>query len=81
MSLPLNATVYFGGGKKEKINKVDVLGVLIKQAKLKPQEVGKIDVMDHSAFAAVPLKKIKAVINELRQVRVKGKKVKVDRCW
>lgn len=81
VSLPLNATVYFGGGKKEKINKVDVLGVLIKQAKLKPQEVGKIDIMDHAAFAAVPLKKIKAVINELRQVKVKGKKVKVDRCW
>ncbi len=81
VSLPSNATVYFGGGKKEKINKVDVLGVLIKQAKLKPHEVGKIDIMDHAAFAAVPLNKVKDVVKTLRQAKVKGKKVKVDRCW
>ena len=75
------ATLYFGGGKKEKINKTDVLGVLIKQGKLNPNEVGKIDVMDHSAFVAVPKSKIKDLISTLRQVKIKGKKIKVDRCW
>ena len=81
VSVPSMATLYFGGGKKEKINKTDVLGVLIKQGKLKPNEVGKIDVMDHSAFVAVPKSKIKDLISTLRQVKIKGKKIKVDRCW
>ncbi|TLX76207.1 DEAD/DEAH box helicase [Labilibacter sediminis] len=71
-------TIYIGYGKKDKINKVDIVGLFIKKGKLQKDELGLIDVLDHSAFVAVQRNKIKQVVSLLKNERIKGKKLKME---
>ncbi|MDO4948924.1 MAG: DEAD/DEAH box helicase [Bacteroidales bacterium] len=71
---PKYVTMYIGKGKKDKVNKTDVLGLLCKKANLLPAEVGKIDVFDHHCFVAISAAKQRQVISCLQNERVKGVK-------
>lgn len=48
------ATIYINAGKKEKISRGDIAGYLMKAGGLRPDQVGKIILDDHSAIVAVP---------------------------
>jgi len=72
------ATLYFGGGKKEKINKADIVGLLLKKGGLQPDEVGRIEVWDHAGFAAVKRSKARKVAELLRNEKIKGRRVKIE---
>jgi superfamily II DNA/RNA helicase len=48
------ATIYINAGKKEKISRGDIAGFLMHKGDLKPDQVGKIILDDHSAIVAVP---------------------------
>lgn len=76
--LPQWQTIYIGSGKKDKINKVDIVGVFLKKGKLQKDELGLIDVLDHSAFVAVKRDKVKKVLQLLKNERIKGKKLKME---
>ncbi|WP_430813603.1 DEAD/DEAH box helicase [Carboxylicivirga sp. RSCT41] len=76
--LPEWQTLYIGSGKKDKVNKVDIVGLFLKKAKLQKDELGLIDVLDHSAFVAVRRSKIKKVLQMLRNEKIKGKKLKME---
>lgn len=80
-SLPLPdwETLYLGGGRKNKINKVDVAGLLMAKGGLSKNEVGLIEVTDFSAYAAVNRTKMNALLQRLRHEKIKGQKVKIDR--
>ena len=71
-------TLYFSAGKKEKISKGDVAGFLMKKGGLKKDDVGMIEIKDDAAFAAVKREKAAAVIEFLRDEKLKGKRVKTD---
>lgn len=75
--VPENSTLYIGAGKRDKVNKVDVLGFLIQQGGLSKEEIGLIFILDHSAYAAVPAKKAATLIQNIRGVKIKGQKVKI----
>lgn len=70
-------TLYFGGGKKDKINKVDIVGFLSKIGQLKPNDIGLISVMDHSCLVAVRASKVNQALPLIRNEKVKGKKIKI----
>lgn len=70
-------TLYFSLGKKDKINKVDVLGFLTKTAGLPAAEVGMIEVKDHAIYVAVAVSKALNVAKQLNGQKIKGKKVKI----
>lgn len=70
-------TLYIGHGKKDKVNKVDIVGLLLKKGKLQKDDLGLIDVLDHSAFVAVKREKVDKVMNTLKRERIKGKKLKM----
>ncbi|MCH2225323.1 MAG: DEAD/DEAH box helicase [Crocinitomicaceae bacterium] len=74
---PLWDTLFVGGGKKEKINKIDIVGFLSKVGQLQKHEVGKIDVKDHFSYVAVARPKVKATLQKVRDQRMKGKKIKI----
>ncbi len=76
--LPEWQTIYIGSGKKNKINKVDIVGLFLKKGKLQKDELGLIDVLDHSAFVAVRRIKVKKVLQLLKNERIKGKKLKME---
>ncbi len=71
------ATLYIAAGKKEKINKVDIVGLLLKKGGLAKEDLGRIEVLDHSAYAAVKRDLIERVVQRVRNEKLKGKKVNI----
>ena len=70
-------TLYFSGGKKDKINKIDLVGFLVQKGGLKKDEIGLIAVLDHASFVAVPRKKFRNLLEVIRNEKVKGKKLRI----
>lgn len=77
-SQPEFVTIYIGKGKKDKINKVDIVGFLAKKGNLKKEEIGRIDVKDHYAFVAVSRKKIKQTLGLIKGEKIKGVKTIIE---
>lgn len=69
-------TIYFNAGKKDKINKADLVGMLLQKGKLAKEELGLIEVLDHSAFVAVKTDKANKVLELIKGEKVKNKSVK-----
>jgi superfamily II DNA/RNA helicase len=69
-------TIYFNAGKKDKINKADLVGMLLQKGKLAKEELGLIEVLDHSAFVAVKTEKANKVLELIKGEKVKNKTVK-----
>ncbi|MBA3704929.1 MAG: DbpA RNA binding domain-containing protein [Bacteroidetes bacterium] len=72
------STLYIAAGKKDKINKIDIVGLLLQKGKLQKDELGLIEVLDYSSYAAVNRKKIDSVIQLLKNEKIKNKKVKME---
>lgn len=70
-------TLYFSGGKKEKINKIDLVGFLGHIGGLKKDEIGLITVLDHWSFVAVSRDNIRDVLQKVRNEKIKGKRLKI----
>lgn len=68
------STVYINGGKKDKINKVDIVGLFMQKGKLTKDELGLIVVKDQNAFVAVKKNKLNQLLKALQLEKIKGKK-------
>ena len=75
---PKNATLYIGKGKKDKISKGDIAGFLCKKGGLEPGEIGRIDVMDRYAYAAVSRLKLQQVLRQTKGEKIKGIKTVIE---
>ena len=75
---PKMATIYIGKGKKDKISKGDILGFLCKKGGLQSAEIGKIDVNDRYAYAAISRTKLRSVLNNVKGEKIKGVKTIVE---
>ncbi len=71
-------TIYLGAGKKDKINKIDIVGFLLKVGELAKEDVGLIEVKDTTAYVAVKRELAPQLIKKLYQQKIKGKKIKVE---
>ena len=74
---PKWSTLFIAAGKKDKINKIDIVGFLTQKGNLKKDEIGIIDVKDFSAFAAIRKSKIGMAIEAVKNEKIKNKKVKI----
>ena len=72
------ATVYFGKGKKDKVNKMDVVGFCLQFDFLKKEDLGLIEIKDFCAYAAVKRNKIKQLISESRHKKIKNQIAKIE---
>lgn len=70
-------TLYISGGKKDKLSKTDIVGFLSKKGGLKPDALGKIEMMDYMAFAAVKKDALKQLLSAIATEKMKGKKYKI----
>ena len=75
--LPQWETLYISVGKKEKVNKIDIVGLLLQKGKLQKDELGLIEVLDHCAFAAVKRHKTQTLLQNIKNEKLKGKSVKI----
>ncbi|MGB1037880.1 MAG: DEAD/DEAH box helicase [Bacteroidia bacterium] len=71
-------TLYITGGKKDKVSKGDIAGLMMKQAGLKPYEVGRIEIKLDCSFVSVHKTKLKQAISKTNNTRIKKKKVRVS---
>ena len=74
---PLWKTIYIGGGKKDKINKVDVVGFLHKIGGLHTNDIGMITVLDKSVLVAINAYEVEELVRNIRDEKIKGKRVKI----
>ncbi|MEI3136671.1 MAG: DEAD/DEAH box helicase [Phocaeicola sp.] len=77
-ALPDFVTLYIGKGKKDKINKIDIVGFLSKKGNLSKEDIGRVDVKDHYAFAAVSRSKYKQVLKLVQNEKIKGVKALIE---
>ena len=71
-------TIYFSLGKKDKINKVDIVGLLLQKGKLEKGELGLIEVLDKAAYAAVKRTKVAQVLSNIKGEKLKKLSVKTE---
>ncbi len=75
---PLFQTIYISGGKKNKLNKFDIVGFFSQKGKLEKDDLGLIEVKDFVSFAAVKFSKVKDLLTLIRDEKMKGKKFKIE---
>ena len=71
-------TLFVGKGKKDKVNKIDLVGFLSKKGQLEQNEIGLIEVKDYFSYVAVKRNKIKSLIKLVETEKIKGAKAKIQ---
>lgn len=74
---PKWSTLFIDAGKKDKINKMDIVGFLSHKGNLKKDEIGLVEVKDFTAFAAIRKSKVDQVLKMVEEEKMKNKKVKI----
>lgn len=71
-------TLYIGKGKKDKLNKIDIVGFLYKKGGLAKEDVGQVDVKEHYAFVAIRRSKSNQLLTLIRGEKIKGMKTIIE---
>ncbi len=80
--LPSNtpfSTLYTPLGRKNKVNKIDIVGYLLQSKEIQKEDIGLIEVKDKESFVAVRREIASKVIKEYSNGKIKGNKVKFFR--
>lgn len=75
---PKWSTLFIAAGKKDKMNKVDIVGFLSNKGQLKQEDIGLIEVKDFFSFVAVRKSKVGHVLQLIKTEKIKNKKVKIE---
>ena len=75
---PKWVTLLLSAGKKDKVNKVDIVGFLTNKGELKKEDIGLIEVKDYMTFAAIRKLKATHTFQLVQSEKIKGKKVKME---
>jgi superfamily II DNA/RNA helicase len=75
---PKWATLFIAAGKKDKVNKVDIVGFLTHKGQLKKEDIGLIEVKDFFSFAGIRKSKMNHLLHLIKGEKIKNKKVKME---
>ena len=75
---PRMALLYIGKGKKDKVSKGDIVGFLCKVGGLAPNEIGRVDVYERYAYAAVARERLQQVLRQTKGEKIKGLRTVVE---
>ncbi|MEX6688065.1 DEAD/DEAH box helicase [Danxiaibacter flavus] len=75
---PKWTTLFIAAGKKDKVNKVDIVGFLSNKGQLKKEDIGLIEVKDFFSFVAIRKTKASTALHLVRNEKIKNKKVKIE---
>jgi len=75
---PKWSTLFIAAGKKDKVNKVDVVGFLTNKGELKKEDIGLIEVKDFFTFVAIRKTKVGGALQLIKNEKIKNKKVRID---
>jgi ATP-independent RNA helicase DbpA len=71
------STLFIGAGKKDKLNKIDIVGFLSNKGQLKKEDIGLIETKDYFSFVAVRKSKVSQMLQLIKDQKIKNKKVKI----
>ncbi|PWS26709.1 helicase [Pedobacter yonginense] len=71
-------TLYLAHGKKDKINKIDIVGLFLQKGNLQKDDLGLIEVKDTTSYVAVKRSKVEKLLKILQGEKIKGKKLKLE---
>jgi len=75
---PIWTTFYIGAGKKDKVNKIDIVGFFTQKGELRKEDIGLIEVKDFFAYVAIRKAAASRTLSLIKDHKIKGKKVKID---
>ena len=75
---PKWSTLFIGAGKKDKVNKIDIVGFLSHKGELKKEDIGLIEVKDFFSFVAIRKSKASTTLQLVKAEKIKGQKVRID---
>lgn len=75
---PVWTTLFIAAGKKDKVNKVDIVGFLSNKGELKKEDIGLIEVKDFFSFVAIRKSKASHTLQLIKTEKIKNKKVKIE---
>ncbi len=73
------ATLYISAGRKDKINKIDIVGFLLHLEGVEKEDIGIIEIKDKAAYVAVKRDLATTIIKIANGQKIKGRKVKIGR--
>lgn len=74
---PKWTTLFIAAGKKDKVNKVDIVGFFGQKGGLKKEDIGMIEVKDFFSFVALRRNHVAHVLQQVKDEKIKGRKVKI----
>lgn len=71
--------IYINAGKKKKMRPGDIVGAITAIDGVKAEDIGIIDILDYVSYVDILNGKGKLVLDTLRNTKIKGKEVKVEK--
>jgi len=56
---------------------MDIVGIILQKGQIQKDELGKIEVLDHSSYVAIKSNKIYKTLQLIKEEKIKNKKVKM----
>jgi len=75
---PKWTTLSISAGKKDKVNKVDIVGFFSHKGQLKKEDIGLIEVKDFSSFVAIRKSKVSHTLHLIKDQKLKNRKVTIE---
>ena len=75
---PKWSTIFIAAGKKDKINKVDIVGFFTNKGRLKKEDIGVIEVKDFHSFVGIRKSSVGNAFENIKNEKIKNKKVKIE---
>ncbi len=75
---PQNTCLYISAGKKDKISKGDIVGLLTKKGGLQGDDIGLITPLDFSSYVSVKRALVSKVLANIKNEKLKNIKVKIE---
>ncbi|CEK32076.1 ATP-dependent RNA helicase [[Clostridium] sordellii] len=73
------ARLFINIGRKQKVQAKDIVGAIAGEAGIPGKLVGTIDIYDKYTFVEVPKKHTRKVIEKMKNIKIKGNKVNIER--
>ena len=75
---PLYVCLYVSAGKKDKISKGDIVGLLTKKGQLQSDDIGLITTLDFSSYVSVKRDSVKKLLANIKDEKLKKVKAKIE---
>jgi superfamily II DNA/RNA helicase len=75
---PLYTCLYISAGRKDKVSKGDIVGLLTKKGGLQSHDIGLVTTLDFSSYVSVKRSLVSQTLARIKNEKLKNKRVKIE---